>query len=444
MKKNLLLLPIILLMMSVFVACTPDDGVDVPSGNDQSALTYEVKSDVQVPITLFLGSMPEEYAAFKEPLAQAFTMRENALEQALGTDIQIGFRKMTYTYPSTDVKGNPITLSSAAFWLGYFVNGTWTDLQPDNICLMEHYTITSDDEAPSNAYALEMFITGNTLTIMPDYIGYGVTKDMPHPYLNHDVCAINSIDALTAGYDLFGDSVKNGMAEGWKLYLAGASQGGANAIAVHKYMDTHLDFAAKWNFAASNCSSGPYSPVATIDKYYSDGKVAYPVVFPLVVKTMFDSYPEIMGGFTEEMAYSENYLAARKEIEEMIASKKHNTAAINQVFLDKVRKTVDNNLAADEIYLSDILSPEILDRDSPLCKAFYLCLEQNDLTKGWTPVHPMKLHYSPFDAVVPQENTLAIFEAFGADIVTLQKSELPVDHATTCSLWMVDLFSTGF
>ena len=128
----------------------------------------------------------------------------------------------------------------------------------------------------------------------------------------------------------------------------------------------------------------------------------------------------------------------------MIASKKHNTAAINQVFLDKARKTVDNNLAADEIYLSDILSPEILDRDSPLCKAFYRCLEECDLTKGWTPVHPMTLHYSPYDAVVPQQNTIAIHAAFGDDIVTLQESLLPVDHATTCSLWMLSLFSKGF
>ncbi|MBR5842871.1 MAG: hypothetical protein IKY64_09760 [Bacteroidaceae bacterium] len=56
----------------------------------------------------------------------------------------------------------------------------------------------------------------------------------------------------------------------------------------------------------------------------------------------------------------------------------------------------------------------------------------------------MKLHYSPYDAVVPQENSLAMLEAFGADIVTLDKSMLPVDHATTCSLWMVNLFSTGF
>ena len=433
-----------LVAMLGFTACEQDNDNDITPPGNEPEKSYTVTSDVQLPMSLFLLGIPEEYAAFKEPLEGAFTMRERALEQALGKDIQIGFRKATYTYPSTDVKGEPIILSAAAFWLGYFVNNTWNDLQPDNICLMEHYTITSDAEAPTSTFALEMFITGNTLTIMPDYIGYGVTKELPHPYLNHDVCAINSIDALTSGYDLFDDNAVCGMAEGWKLYLAGASQGAANAIAVHKYMDTHPELAAEWNFAASNCSSGPYSPVATIDKYLADGKVAYPVVFPLVVKTMFDSYPEIMGGFTEEMAYSENYLAAKNEIERMIAGKAHNTAAINQVFIDKVRKTVDAELADGEIYLTDILSPAMLDKESPICKAFYQCLEKNDLTKGWTPKHPMKLHYSPYDAVVPHENSLAILEAFGADMVSLQESTLPVDHATTCSLWMVELFSTGF
>lgn len=112
--------------------------------------------------------------------------------------------------------------------------------------------------------------------------------------------------------------------------------------------------------------------------------------------------------------------------------------------MDKVRKTVGSTRADNEVYLVDILSPEMLDKASPICKALYLCLEKNDLTKGWTPVRPMKLHYSPFDAVVPGENSLAMLDAFGTSVVTLQKSELPVDHATTCSLWMVELFSTGF
>ncbi len=442
MKKRFYMLPIIMLMMSVFTACDPNNNLETP--DNESTTFYEVKSDLQVPMSMFINSMPDEYAAFKEPLASMVSMRESALVQELGkSDINLGFRKITYLYPSTGVNGEPLTLSAVAFWLGYFDNGVWNDLKPENICLMEHYTITSDAETPSNGYSLEMFITGNSLTIMPDYIGYGITKDLPHPYLNHDVCAINSLDALTAGYDLFNEMGKNGMSQGWKLYLAGASQGAANAIAVHKYLDTNLDLAAKWNFASTNCSSGPYSPVVTIDKYLTDGKVAYPVVFPLVMKTMFDSYPDIMKGFTEDMVYSQNYLAVKAEIDRMIAGKEHNTAAINELFINKVRKTVDANLADGEIYLSDILSPEILDKESPICQALYQCLEKNDLTKGWTPIHPMKLHYSSQDMVVPHENSLAILEAFGEEIVTLEHATYPVDHTTTCSLWMIELFSKG-
>ena len=33
---------------------------------------YEVTSDAQLPASLFLASFPEEYAAFKEPLAAAW------------------------------------------------------------------------------------------------------------------------------------------------------------------------------------------------------------------------------------------------------------------------------------------------------------------------------------------------------------------------------------
>ena len=56
----------------------------------------------------------------------------------------------------------------------------------------------------------------------------------------------------------------------------------------------------------------------------------------------------------------------------------------------------------------------------------------------------MKLHYSSQDMVVPQENSLAILEAFGENIVTLEHASIPADHTTTCSLWMVELFSKGF
>ena len=151
-----------------------------------------------------------------------------------------------------------------------------------------------------------------------------------------------------------------------------------------------------------------------------------------------------MDGFTEEMVYSQNYLAVKTQIDKLLAGKAHTTADINQVFFDKVRNTVDDELADDEIYLTDLLSPAMLDKESPLRQALNQCLEKNDLTKGWTPVHTMRLHYSPLDKVVPQENTLAVLDAFGADIVTLEQSSVPADHATACSLWMVELFGKGF
>lgn len=52
-------------------------------------------------------------------------------------------------------------------------------------------------------FPLEVFVTGNALVLMPDYMGYGITKNSIHPYLNHELCAINSVDAFPAGYAVF-------------------------------------------------------------------------------------------------------------------------------------------------------------------------------------------------------------------------------------------------
>ena len=111
MKKKCYFLPIIMLMMLIYVACTPE-------GNKEQFFDSlpQVKDDLQLPITIFLANIPEDYAEFKELLEYAFIQRETALEQELGnTDVTMGFRKITYLYPSTDISGNAITLSAVAF-----------------------------------------------------------------------------------------------------------------------------------------------------------------------------------------------------------------------------------------------------------------------------------------------------------------------------------------
>lgn len=354
---------------------------------------------------------------------------------------EIGFRRVTYLYDSTDQYGEPVTLSAMALWLGFFKGDEWTDISPDYISLMEHFTITSNAECPSEGYPFEAFVNGNSLVIMPDYIGYGATKHMVHPYLNHSLCADNSIDALVAGYALFDEISKADMSEGWTTIVAGASQGGGNALAVHKYMDMNADFAAEWNFSHSYCAAGPYDPALTVEIYLKSGKTDHPVLFPLTLESMRDSYPDIFGVYDDADIYSENYLEHKAVIDEAMKSKEYTTAKMNSLCIKHLKVSKAEDLYVSEILLEDILSPQLMDTGSEVCKALFECLRKNDLTSGWTPIHPMKLYYSTSDAVVPHENALDAFDAFGADKVTLTKG-MPVDHGTCCALWMLDVMNT--
>lgn len=127
-------------------------------------------------------------------------------------------------------------------------------------------------------FPLEVFVTGNALVLMPDYMGYGITKNSIHPYLNHELCAINSVDAFPAGYAVFEQLSDKGL--------------------------------------------------------------------------------------------------------------------------------------------------------------------KNDLTKGWSPVHPIKMHYSTGDRIVSYHNTLAAKEAFGSKVI-LTTTSTPMEHMATCAMWMAGIFMAG-
>ena len=448
MKKNIFYSILVLLTLTVVLTSCSKDGFDDIQGGEAQIDTnvyYEIKSDTAVKVADLMNqiTLPEGGMVSMDIIENQIKMRELMLQSKIGKDnVQIGLRKVVYHYNSVDVQGEPITLSAAAFMPGYFDKNVWYDMELDNICLMEHYTITSNAESPSMCFPLEVFITNNTLVLMPDYIGYGVTKNMLHPYLNHELCAINSVDAFPAGYAVFKNLSAKGLKSDWKLYVTGASQGAGNALAVHKYLDTHSDIARNWKFAATNCSSGPYSPIKTMEKYFADGKTALPVVFPLTLKSMLASYPELMDGFSEEMMYSNTYLEVKNQIDEMISSKQYTTAEINLFFMENVKKTFADGLADDEILLVDILSDDMLNPHSDIMKALNNCFDNNDLIKGWTPVHPIKMHYSTGDRIVSSYNALAAKEAFGSK-VTLTPTSTPMEHMAACAMWMAGIFMMG-
>lgn len=411
------------------------------------SVLYDEKYLLSEFVDLVFANMAEsaQTETFKNMYVSLLTNMENQIKTQTGVqNIKLGFRKVAYSYNSVDVEMLPIELSSVALWRGYYMNDTvWCDIAPKDICLVEHFTIAANHECPNVGFPIELLITGNSLTLMPDYIGYGITHDVFHPYLNHELCAQNSIDALPAGYQIFDALSSEDIEAGWKLCVIGASQGGGNALAVHKYMDTHDEFADMWNFEYSYAAAGPHNPSLTMRRFFEMGKTTNPIVLSFTLKSMFDSYPEIMGKYEEDMMYSENYLQFKDEIDNMLISKNFTTSEINSVICENVKVTIDDNLADDEIYLADIFSDDMFDEDSEIVKDLYKCLDKNDLTKDWTPKRKIKLFFGKGDRVVPYENSVAVYDAFGSAKVSYIEADETVDHQMICTAWMIKILTEG-
>ena len=354
------------------------------------------------------------------------------------------YRYFHYSYESTDATGKPVTLSARVSWGGNKLTSNFYEARPCYIILNPHFTITTDLSSPTSGNAYEIpFMSGNLLLIQPDYQGFGITKDMDQAYINHEVCARQCIDALKAGYKLFCDLGNVKMESNWKLYVAGCSQGGGNSLACHKWFDTHEDFAKAWRFQYSYCGSGPHSPRITFEEYFKQKDIAYPVVFPVVIRSMKMSYPDILGKYDEKEFFSEKYNTIKADIDKMVASKRYNSDQINAKFFENFTVTTDKK-GNKTVKLSDLLSEKAMDMNSDLCKALFECFDKNDLTKGWTPKRPIYLFHGKGDLVVPYANSEAVKAAF-PDKVTLYTERFGYDdHLNSCAQFLFHVASANW
>ena len=189
-----------------------------------------------------------------------------------------GAIQCVYSYPSVDENGNEIMLSAALVaWKPAQKNSSGTI---KSVIIGCHITITSDKQCPTSvnssptrgdALIMSSFPTQasipelrQSIVIMPDYEGYGITRDRVHPYLVQELTARQVADAAKYGLQLY-KSLDNAqpLAKDWKTISMGFSQGGAVALATHKYIEQHaLD--KELHFAGSFCGDGPYDLMQTI------------------------------------------------------------------------------------------------------------------------------------------------------------------------------------
>ncbi|MDX5348791.1 MAG: lipase family protein [Hymenobacteraceae bacterium] len=144
----------------------------------------------------------------------------------------------------------------------------------------QHGTIFKDDEAPSaftdGFTGFEFFASAGYATVIPDYIGFGSSKDIFHPYYDQKHSGLAVVDMIKAGKEL-SDSLQVPLSE--KLFLAGYSEGGYVTLAAQKEVETNPEH--NLNLTAVGAGAGGYdltemlAMVKSGDRYGNPSYLAY-------------------------------------------------------------------------------------------------------------------------------------------------------------------------
>lgn len=210
------------------------------------------------------------------------------------------------------------------------------------------------------------------ITVVPDYIGYGTSKNLIHPPFHRSSLAIASADMIRAAEEFLGD-----MHQSWnnRLYLMGYSEGGLATLSLLKYIQ---DASLPFNVRAASAGGGP-AHVTKIAQY----------IF---------NYPSDPGSVKNYLAvilfYNSYYPQLRRPL----------NAYLQEPYATDVQ---NNGLANATINasLNTILNPAFVTAiNSGTDQAFLSALADNDVY-DWKPKVPLRLYHGTNDVIIPYFNS---------------------------------------
>ena len=269
------------------------------------------------------------------------------------------------------------TTSGIQFPIMSFQNGTNTlhSMAP---------SVNPDDEL----YLMLEFVASTGFIIsLPDYLGFGESDQMFHPYLDKESTVQTVIDMLHAVKELVNNYLYIDMSN--DLYITGYSQGGWATMQLQKAIET--GYSSEFNLKASACAAGPYD-LNFINSYVL-GQTTYPM--PYFLGYVFNSYINL-GYITNPASDVFNspydnvvttYYDGTHSGEDINA---HLTTSVADLFTDDYR----NNATTDGKFASIINS-----------------MSENSIS-AWNTVTPMLILHGTDDDFVPQQVSQNIYQDF--------------------------------
>lgn len=369
MKSLFILLLMGSIMLVAPIACQPSSVVDRPMPT-RTLVSSALITDV--------------------PAAQ-LRSRYTGVSAVLQFLVRYGVRVYRLEYSTTNTDGTRIKASGAVI-----IPVGPTTAMP--MLSMQHGTIQSDSDAPSNfgpgseAYTLgSLFGSQGYIIAAPDYIGYGASSGVPHPYEHRNGLATASLDMLRATREFLADNNVN-----WdeRLFVAGYSEGGYATMALQKKIEEETG--SEFNLVASSCGAGAYDKPAFMQQIVNERTSGLTSINRLYVWVLL-TYDRIYG-LNRPMTY---YF--REPYASQVAANGKNVAisvSLNTTFSDSFKKAVNENTDAD----------------------FLKAVQDNDI-HDWKPRTPTRLYHGDADETVlylNSKNTNEAMQKRGAANVRLE------------------------
>lgn len=155
-------------------------------------------------------------------------------------------------YTTTGTNGEPVPASGALVVPSAGI--------PLPIMSFQHGTITEEEAAPSyftdSSYSgIALYASAGYIIALPDYLGYGSSRHLDHPYEHGKSLATASRDMLRAVREL--DMTTEDFTANEKLFLTGYSQGGYATMALLRLLEE--EHADEFTVTAATAGAGAYN-----------------------------------------------------------------------------------------------------------------------------------------------------------------------------------------
>ncbi|MEZ0485722.1 alpha/beta hydrolase family protein [Fibrella aquatica] len=311
----------------------------------------------------------------------------------LQRDIQV--YRLTYKTKNTD--GTDIMASGALIVPVAIGSETFP------IVSQQHGTITNEAQAPSNygdaseaATVASLFASNGYILSCPDYLGYGESKAIQHPYLHRQTEALASLDMLRAAREF----VQTNNAK-WnnKVFLAGYSQGGHATMSMLKMMEEQ--FPTEFSISAASCGAGPYNVEGFMQDLVNKDTHGIPEYNGLYVRVL-QTYNRIYNLNRPMSYYFKEPYATNVQA---TGGQSSINVSINKAFTDAFKTTVSSG--SDAAFLAAVRDNNVYD---------------------WKPKAPLQLYHGTADNQVFYRNSTdaeTAMKARGAtvDLITIRDKD---------------------